>query len=426
MNLLRVSASLLAIIFLGSCQSTNSSGTSSIAKNAIFFIGDGMGVAQLTAGRLYRGGSLAKMNYEKFEYTGLSRTFSSDNYTTDSASAATALASGVKTYNGAIGVTDPKWEKGDRSRELQTLADLAKKSGKSVGLITTTRITHATPASFFAHVSDRDMESEIAAQVVGSDIELFVGGGRKFFLPLSEGGLRKDERNILSELEGKGAALLSTLDQLKKQRDLSRQVVALFSDDHISYAVQDSNAPKLASYMKEAIRLLSQNPNGYFLMVEGGRIDHASHLNMGKEALGEMIAFDDAIGAAMKLTSKDDTLMVMTADHETGGLSISGYGPYEIAEKENVLGDVLSRDLRAKPRKILSWASGPGNSLYPMDSAAHTAVDVVVAASGPGSNSFSGWMNNSEIAHKLAHALGLEFDSEVNIFMTKKLHDLQK
>ncbi len=426
MNFLRLGVLLGTAFFLISCQSMNASKPVNVAKNAIFFIGDGMGIAQLTAGRLYYGGSHAKLNYERFEFTGLSKTYSSDNYTTDSAAAATALASGVKTYNGSIGMTDPKWEKGDKSRQLQSLTDLALKSGKSVGLITTTRITHATPASFFAHVSDRDMESEIAAQVVTSQVQLFIGGGRSYFLPKDEGGKRKDGRNILDELRQSGARVLLSMKDLAQMQDLSSKVVTLFSQDHISYIKQDESAPKLADYMSEAIRLLSQNPNGYFLMVEGGRIDHASHLNLTHEALVEMGEFDHAIGTAMDLTSRNDTLLVMSADHETGGLSISGYGPLEMGQGTNVLGDVLSRDLRAKPRKILSWASGPGHSLYPMDSAAHTAVDVVVAASGPGARAFSGWMGNNEIPLKIAESMGLEFSSEVNQYMFKKLSSLQE
>lgn len=417
--------SLCVAFFLVSCQSMNSNSSGESAKNAIFFIGDGMGMAQLTAGRLYNVGTLGSMNYERFEFTGASKTYSSDNYTTDSAAAATALASGVKTYNGSIGMSDAKWESEGKSRRLQTLTELALKSGKSVGIITTTRITHATPASFFAHVGDRDMESEIAAQVVDSPVQLFIGGGRIFFQSKDKKGRRKDNRDILGELTQSGAKLLSTVGELKQTRDLSQKVVALLSDDHIEYLAKDKNAPRLTDYMNEAIRLLSQNPKGYFLMVEGGRIDHASHVNLAKEALMEMGEFDRAIGSAMDSTSRDDTLLVMTADHETGGLSISGYGPFEIAEGDNILGDVLSRDLREKPRKVLSWASGPGTALYPLASAAHTAVDVMVAASGPGAELFSGWMTNNEIALKIAASMNLEFDSEVNQEALAKLHSLQ-
>lgn len=426
MNFLRLGPVYLAALFVISCQSMNSAGPGQSAKNTIFFIGDGMGIAQLTAGRLYQGGSLAKLNYERFEYTGLSKTYSSDSYTTDSAAAATALATGVKTYNGSIGMSDPKWEEGDKSRKLQTLTELALKSGKSVGLITTTRITHATPASFFAYVSDRDRESEIAAQVIESPVQLFIGGGRAHFLPAKEGGKRKDGRNILNELTQKGAVVMSSMKELEAVDDLSRKVVVLLALDHIAYVKNDKSAPRLADYMSEAIRLLSQNPKGYFLMVEGGRIDHASHLNLTHEALVEMTEFDRALGRAMDLTSKEDTLLVMTADHETGGLSISGYGPLEMGAGESVLGDVLNRDMRAGPRKILSWASGPGNSLYPMDSAAHTAVDVVVAARGPGAEAFKGWMGNNEIALKIARAMNLAFTSEVNQFMHQKLRELQE
>jgi len=422
MNFHRFSSALLFSLLCVSCQSFGPQNEH--AQSAILFIGDGMGPAQMAAARLYRGGALAHMSYDQFEFTGMSRTYSSDNYTTDSAAAATALASGVKTYNGSIGMSDPAWESSGHSRQLETLCDLAKAAGKSVGIVTTTRITHATPASFFAHVSDRDSEAEIAAQVPSSDVDLFIGGGRKYFLPLDKNGKRKDGLNLLEKIERDGNRAVVRLSELQKISNLNHKVVALLADDHIAYAAEDKKAPKLSQMLSEAIRLLSQNPKGYFLMVEGGRIDHASHLGLAKNALVEMNELDSAIGEAMKITRNDQTLIVLTADHETGGLSLSGYGPYEVGAGENLLGNVLSRDLRAKPRKILSWASGPMNSLYHLDSAAHTAVDVVVAARGPGANHFTGWMNNTQIPLKIGESLDLKFTSKVNLTNQTHLKNL--
>ena len=411
---------------LTACQLAASRKSEKVAKNAIFFIGDGMGPAQMTAGRLYKGGSFYKMNYEKFEYTGYSKTYSSDNYTTDSAAGATALAAGVKSYNGSISMSDPKWEKDNQAKELQTLADLAKAQGKSVGIITTTRITHATPACYFAHVLNRDSESEIAQQVLDSDVDLWMGGGRNHFLPKSMGGKRTDGRNILNIMKEKGAYVPSTLEGIKKIRKLDHQVLALFSDSHIGYKQSGQSEAKLDDMVKEAIRLLSQNPKGYFLLVEGGRVDHASHINHEERMMTEMVDLDNAIGYAMDNVNLRDTLIVLTADHETAGVAISGYGPHESAEGKSILGKTIPRGKGETSRPILSWATGPGQSLSNMHSAAHTAVDVPIGAIGVGAFRFTGWMDNTQISLRIADVMGLNFTSKVNENskqMLSKLHD---
>jgi alkaline phosphatase len=415
---------LIMGLVLTSCQSASYQ-NKMMAKNAILFVGDGMGPAQMTAGRLYKGGSLGKMNYENFTYTGFSKTYSSDNYTTDSAAGATALASGTKSYNGSIGMSDPRWEKNEVSRKLETIADLAKAQGKSVGIITTTRITHATPACFFAHAISRDSEEEIAQQVLDSNIDLWMGGGKEFFIPHSENGKRKDERNILKLMEKKGGKVVSSLSEVKKIPNLNQQVLALFSDSHIGYKAEGKSEALLSHMVEESIRLLSQNPNGYFLLVEGGRVDHASHINMEENMMAEMVDLDNAIGLAMKDTNPKETLIVLTADHETAGVAINGYGPYEKAEGRNILGKTIVRNSKEKPRPIITWATGPGKSLYNMYSAAHTAVDVPIGAIGPGSHLISGWMDNTQIAIRMAHAMGLNFSSAVNLNSIQKLENLQ-
>ncbi len=414
------------ILMIASCQMASSKENSRTAKNAIFFIGDGMGPTQMTAGRLYKGGSLYKMNYENFQYTGYSKTYSSDNYTTDSAAGATALATGVKSYNGSISKSDPRWEERSKSRELQTLADLAKNAGKSVGIITTTRITHATPACFFAHVKNRDSEEEIAQQVLESNVDLWIGGGRGFFLPKEEGGVREDGRNILKLFSGKGGNVVDSIADLEKVNKLDHQVLALFADSHIAYKQEGKAEANLDKMVKEAIRLLSQNPNGYFLMVEGGRVDHASHINQEEKMMAEMVDLDNAIGYAMKEVDATDTLIVLTADHETAGVAISGYGPYELAEGKRILGNTIPRNKDEVKRPILTWATGPGKSLYNMHSAAHTAVDVPIGAFGVGGYRFSGWMDNTEIPVRIAESMGLKFNDPVNKELQDKLHKLQK
>ena len=293
-------------------------------------------------------------------------------------------------------------------------------------IITTTRITHATPACYFAHVLNRDSESEIAQQVLDSDVDLWMGGGRNHFLPKSMGGKRTDGRNILNIMKEKGAYVPSTLEGIKKIRKLDHQVLALFSDSHIGYKQSGQSEAKLDDMVKEAIRLLSQNPKGYFLLVEGGRVDHASHINHEERMMTEMVDLDNAIGYAMDNVNLRDTLIVLTADHETAGVAISGYGPHESAEGKSILGKTIPRGKGETSRPILSWATGPGQSLSNMHSAAHTAVDVPIGAIGVGAFRFTGWMDNTQISLRIADVMGLNFTSKVNENskqMLSKLHD---
>lgn len=389
------------------------------AKSAILFIGDGMGPAQMLSGRLYKGGSFYKMNYENFEYTGFSKTHSSDNYTTDSAAGATALAAGTKSYNGSISMSDPKWEKDHKSHPLQTIADLAKAAGKSVGVITTTRITHATPACYYAHVLQRDSEADIAAQVLNSKVDLWMGGGREFFIPSKDGGKRKDGRNILKLMKDKGAYVIDNIKDVSKVKKLDHPLLGLFAQNHIEYKQTGKSEAMLDDMVKEAIRLLSQNPKGYFLMVEGGRIDHAAHLNEREKMMAEMVDLDDAIGFAMKKVNLKNTLIVLTADHETAGVAINGYGDHKSALGKNLLGKTtggktMSSSNSESNRPIVTWSTGPKEAHYKMHAAAHSAVDVPVAASGPGARNFSGWMDNTQIPLRIASSMGLKFSSKVN------------
>ena len=426
-NLKRSLVTIVTGLALTGCQS-GSMNHGANAKNAILFIGDGMGPAQMLSGRLYKGGSFYKMNYEKFEVTGFSKTYSSDNYTTDSAAGATALASGVKSYNGAIGKTDPKWEKSGSSRDLQTLVDLAKAQGKSVGIVTTTRITHATPACYYAHVANRNSESEIAEQVLGSNVDLWIGGGKKFFLPKKSGGKREDGRNIMTLAKEEGKIVVENKDDLFAIKDLSKPVLALMADDHIAYYQTGKSEIRLKEMVQKSIELLSQNPKGYFLMVEGGRIDHAAHINAPEKMMAEMVELDEGIGYAMNTVDLDETLIVLTADHETAGLAISGYGAHDKAKHKAILKKTTPRQHGGRPRSIVTFATGPGGkerTLYPLHSAAHSSVDVAIGAIGPRAMSFAGWMDNVDIAWNIARAMGSEFTNEANLDSKEKLWEIQ-
>ncbi|ALM76338.1 alkaline phosphatase [Thermococcus barophilus] len=277
-------------------------------KNIILIIGDGMGFAHIQLTRIVYG----KLNLEDFPYTGYEMTYSLSGEVTDSAAAATALATGIKTYNGMISTVT----RGDKMYNLTTLIELAQFLGKSTGLVTTTRITHATPAAFGAHVEDRDMEAEIAKQLIEHRINVLFGGGKKKF----------DEATL--ELAKKyGYEVIFDKEGLEKAN--GEYVLGLFASSHIPYVLdRTENDVGLLDMTKKAIELLERNPNGFFLMIEAGRIDHASHGNDIAAALAETKELDDVVGYVLEYAKKrGDTLVIVTGDHETGGLAVGiNYG----------------------------------------------------------------------------------------------------
>ncbi len=404
------------------------------AENVVFFIGDGMGPAQVTAARIYKDGASGEgLHLDKMEQVGLVRTWAANGMVTDSAAAGTALASGVKTNLFAIGM-DPDGE------DVESMLVKAKRKGMSTGVISTARITHATPAAFYAHTRNRFGEADIAAQLIESDAwDLAMGGGREFFMTnlqvdgeTDKKGVRGDGRDLLKEATDKGIRLVQTREQFDALiRDANDgpdpigRVLGIFNADHMAYELErDTDVwgePSIREMTEIAIQILSKNPAGYLLMVEGGRIDHAAHANLGKHVMAEVIAMDEAVAYAS--ASEDGNghrpLVVVTADHETGGLAINGYESIEIQ------GDAMLTESRAAGKEILTFASGPGAerpdgevdrtdlrymqpALNPSDSAVHTGVDVAVYAQGPGSEKFKGTMDNTEVAKKIMEVLGVE------------------
>jgi alkaline phosphatase len=426
---------LLSIALLSVALLSCSSEQSSVPKNGIYIVVDGMGVASITGARLWKDGSRTGLSLESFPVIGLARTYSSSDFVTDSAAAGTALASGVKTQNGFVGITDPKHDSSDTSRDVQTLFDLAQAEGKSVGIVTTARVTHATPAAFYAHSDDRNKELEIVESIKDSGLTVLLGGGRGVFYPESwtdpetgERGKRKDGRFVINELRQEGWRFVdreSGLDNVS-ERVLKGGLIGLFGYSHMAYeSLRGDDAfgePSLAKMVKKAIKVLEQNPNGYFLLVESGRVDHAAHENKAGYYFDEMLALDDAVKIALE---QDDTLVVLTADHETGGLALNGYG-----DVEQIKGEALIKDLNQYQRPVVSWGSGMGyyaqksvsgdvylaynRAAYPPYSArtgfaAQTAVDVPVLAKGPGQELFSGFMNNTSIAQRIASIFEWQF-----------------
>lgn len=329
-----------------------------IPKNIILMIGDGMGLAHLYAAMTANGGHLFM---ENFKNCGFSKTYSSDNYITDSAAGGTALATGSKTYNGAIGVDPDK-------KPVANIRELAEKKGLKTGLVATTIITDATPAVFVAHVASRSSLEDIAADFLKTDIDVFIGGGAKNFEQ------RKDGRNLSDELRKKGYQVLYKIDEISKVKSGKLAGLTAPGDN----PVMPERGEMLVPATETAIGLLSQSKKGFFLMVEGSDIDHLAHQNSTPGVVMEALDFDKAVGAALKFASNNgETLIIVTADHETGGMTLNG-------------GDYTTGKVTAK------FTSG-----------GHTGVAVPVYAFGPGAEEFTGFMENTDIAKKMMKLLGL-------------------
>jgi alkaline phosphatase len=317
-------------------------------KNVILVIGDGMGpqaVGLAVYYNLFMNGPGKPLNMERLMAagnTGYCLTYQYGTVTTDSASAATALASGVKTRDAIIG-------KDHDGRAMKTITDVALQGKKSVGVISNTRMTHATPAAFYAHVGHRDMENEIASQLMErGDVHVAFSGGAQHFIP--EGikveehpdlkrisnaagwgsSRRKDKRDLIYEARMKGYEFVTTEEQLKNlDTQTTAKALGLFSASGFPSAIDrqpqhQTGVPTLTQMTEKALEILKKNPEGFFLMVEGGQVDWVAHGNDVASVLHEMMELDQAVGAIMKFASGNpETLVIVTADHDTGGLAIA-------------------------------------------------------------------------------------------------------
>lgn len=328
-------------------------------KNIILMIGDGMGLAQVYSGMTANGGHLF---LENFKNIGFSKTYSSDKYVTDSAAGGTALSSGVKTYNGAIGVDPYK-------KPVVNIVEMAIKKGLKTGLVSTSSITHATPASFIAHVDSRKSFDDIALDFLKNDIDVFIGGGKKNFEK------RKDGKNLSQELKDKGYQVLYNIEDIKNVK--WGKLAGLTSEDHNK--PMPERGEMLVPSTQTALKLLSQTKKGFFLMVEGSQIDFNAHKNDTPGVVLEMLDFDKAIGAALEFAaSNKETLIIVTADHETGGMTLldGDYQTGKVVAKYTTLG--------------------------------HSGIAVPIFAFGPGAEEFSGFMENTDIAIKIMKLLNLK------------------
>lgn len=331
-----------------------------VPTNIILLIGDGMGVSQVTAGRTYKG----SLELDNFRHLGLVVTHAyGKDYVTDSAAGATALATGVTTYNGAIGV-------GPDSSQVETILERAMKKGKKTGLVAVCSITHATPASFAAHVYSRTQQIEIAEQLASCGADVLLGSGWGWFVPTAQGGRREDGRDLISDLKKSGYAVATRDEDFGILNASGRKILGLFAENHVGPAQE--RPVSLREMTETALASLSKSEKGFFLMVEGSQIDWASHDNNSDQVMIEMADFDDAVGAVRRFAERNpETLVVVTADHETGGYGLVGGSQ----EEKSVRGKFLT------------------------DS--HTAAMVPLFAMGPGAERLTGIQSNADVGKKL-------------------------
>ena len=439
------------------------------AKNIIFFLGDGMGPTTITAARIYKYGEDGSLTMDTLERTARIKTFSADAQTTDSAPSMAAYMTGVKMNNEVISMsaetvaTNPGRDANGNlgvnncaatnGTAAPTILELAKAKGKAVGTITTTELTHATPATAWSHICNRNAQYHIAAQLVpggtgfntalGDGVDVLMGGGRNHFTPYGAGNTtgRADGRNLLTELAAKGYTVAANKTEMNAAT--GKKFIGLYSTrSHLEYELdrtatpplgEGASQPSLAEMTVKAMDLLAQNTNGYFLMVEGGRIDHALHGTNAKRALSDTIAFDDAIKAALakaKLTDPTlaNTLIVVTADHDHT-LAFNGYGKRgnPILDINRGYRDGLpAKDADGKTYTTLVFGNGPNrpnlrdnldsttvladNYLQEtgvrLSSETHGGGDVKLFATGAGAKPFKGTLDNTKVFGLLKTAFG--------------------
>lgn len=431
------------------------------AKNVILFIGDGMGPTVLTATRLFKVGEEGNLEMMKLPRSARIKTFSNDAQTTDSAPSMAAYTTGVKMNNEVIAMSsdtkavapgkDVNGNKtvnncsSDNGKPVPTILELAKAAGKSVGAVTTTELTHATPAATYAHICHRDAAYDIAAQAVpggtgfnqalGDGVDVLMGGGANHWTPYSASnkGGRNDNRDLTAEMKALGYSYVTTQSELAKVT--SGKVLGLFSSkSHLDYELDRvakgaaNTQPSLSEMTAKAIDLLSKNSQGYFLMVEGGRIDHALHGTNAKRSLTDAVALDEAVKTALGKVDLNNTLIVVTADHDHT-MTINGY-----SAKGNPVLDLVKNgdgstqnDVDGKPFTTLVFGNGPNRpDVRPvltsdqvmandylqetgvkLTSETHGGGDVMLFADGAGSNRFKGTLDNTKVFGKLREALGL-------------------
>lgn len=477
-----IGAFLTSVAGLTACSSSMVVVPSSIdtPKNVIMFLGDGYGMVPMTATRIYAVGEDGELTIDQFPETAFVKTFSHDAQVTDSAPSMGAYMTGVKANNEVIGMTPdtmaidstgkPYYSGADSTcpttgngNSVTTLLELAKSAGRGTAVVTTTRVTHATPAATFSHICHRDGENTIAAQLVpggagynaalGNDgVDVVMGGGWQHFLPkgADSGSSRSDTRDLTLELKAKGYSYITDKAGLDAVPSSTTKLVGLFTKSHMNFDIDRDPAkePSLTEMTIKAFDIVSKNPKGFFMMVEGGRIDQALHPTLARKALQDAKAFDDAIKATIarvKLTDPEmkNTLIVVTADHDHT-MVMNGYSALTGKTTDTnpgILGLMRAftdptqpaKDADGKPYTTLVFGNGENrvqtnrgamvdltdatvfDKNYHQEAAVRTAsgsethggADVFLGAMGLGADSFHGTLDNTQVFSLMKSAVGL-------------------
>ena len=341
------------------CSKSVKTETEPEVKNVILMIGDGMGVSQVYAALT---ANMGKLELERSQYVGFSKTYSADKYITDSAAGGTAIACGVKTNNGSIGLDAD-------GNPAKSLLEYAQENQMLTGVVVSCDVTHATPAAFVAHQANRNMVEEIAQDFANSELDVFIGGGKSRF------DNRADSVNLLDQLTEKDFQIAFTMEEAQKVT--SGKLAALLAEEHP--AQYPERGELLPEGVQLAIDLMKDSEKGFCLMVEGSQIDWGGHANDTEYINKEMLDFDRAIKVAFDYADQDPhTLVIITADHETGGMAIVG-------------GDFETGEVKA------SYVTG-----------GHSAVMVPVFAYGAQAGKFSGIYENTDILSKILELYGIE------------------
>ncbi|MBS4202440.1 alkaline phosphatase [Bacillus sp. FJAT-49732] len=406
------------IIFLTIPISQVQATENAVVKNVIFLIPDGFSTSYATNYRLYKG----KESIMDSMLVGMHQTYSANSPVTDSAAAATAMATGFKTNNGMIGVSSD-------GKKLKTILEAAKEVGKGTGLVATSTITYATPAAFGAHVLSRKDESEIAVQYLDNEVDVLLGGGKKYFTSLMESGRKKGYEIVTNKTE---------LSNVKKPEKL----LGLFASEGMVPELDRhlTSEPSLEDMTKTALKILNQNKKGFFLMVEGSQIDWAGHDNDAAWAMKDIEAFEKAVEIAVDFAQKNkNTLVVIAGDHDNGGMSVGAYDKYdakldllrqvkasgrfmemELNKKRSNAKEIMKKyagiDLTKEEVKRIEQADKPVKAINKIISeraligwttSQHTGVDIPVYAYGPGAELFRGLHDNTELPKIMAKVMNI-------------------
>lgn len=377
----------------------------------VLFLTDNLSTSTLTASRLYQGGSDNRLALEKFPHLGLLATHANDFAVSDAAAAATAIATGVKVNNRSVGVDSS-------GQPLTNLVDLARQHGRAVGIVSNAAVSDTPPAVFYAKTGDPHDSAGIAAQLVGANIDVILGGGEADFLPEHKDGRRKDGRDLMLEMRQKGYDIARTKAELENT-PVWRQprLLGIFAPGNLAFADQIEAAgsqPSLAGMVRQAIQLLQYNRKGYLLVVDAGLVAKAAHQNEGERMLRELLALDEAVAAAMNYAG-ENALILVAGKQNIGGMRLNGY-PFRNDKGVALMG------INSQGIPSITWSTGPGSqrdaasptespaapnepSAFPAAAAVGVAEDGIIVGKGPGAELLEGFKDNTDVFRVVADAL---------------------